>query len=377
MPIASRRVPHICFVAPYAYPLLGDKTDIAVVGGAEMQQVIVARALVARGYPVSMICLNFGQDDRVTIDGVRVYRSFRPAAGLPLVRFFWPRLASTWACLNRVNADIYYQRAAGMLTGVVAFFCSRRGKKSIFAVASNLDLSKDSAVVRCWPDRGIYEYGLRNVDQILVQNPEQARLCQANIAREPVLIPNCYQATGPKELTKRDYILWVSTIRKGKCPDLFLDLAEALPEFRFRMVGGHDCEEYDLFESIRVRASSMANVDFTGFVPYSQIDKQFDGAKLLVSTSASEGFPNIFLQAWSRRVPTLSFVDCGARINEKPVGRIVDSIDEMKSAIMQWMSSDFELELQGNRCLEYFEKNHSVELVLDLYEDVFDKLIPR
>ena len=109
--------PHICFVAPNAYPILAGDQDIQRVGGAEVQQVIIAKGLAGRGYRVSMICLDFGQGNQIEIDGIRVFRTFRLDEGWPVLRFVWPRLFRIWSCLKRADADIYYQRAAGMLTG--------------------------------------------------------------------------------------------------------------------------------------------------------------------------------------------------------------------------------------------------------------------
>ena len=71
------RLPSICFVAPNAFPVLAGDEQTPLIGGAELQQVIVAKGLAQRGYPVSMICLNFGQQDQVEIDGVTVFRAFR------------------------------------------------------------------------------------------------------------------------------------------------------------------------------------------------------------------------------------------------------------------------------------------------------------
>src|SRR5687768_7776605 len=123
--VMSDRFQHICFIAPHAFPLLSGDEGIQLIGGAELQMVIVARLLAARGHRVSMICLDFGQEDEIELDGVKVFRAYKPEEGIPILRFLWPRLTSVWQCLKRANADIYYQQTADMLTGVMAAFCKR------------------------------------------------------------------------------------------------------------------------------------------------------------------------------------------------------------------------------------------------------------
>jgi glycosyltransferase involved in cell wall biosynthesis len=371
------RLPSICFVAPNAFPLLSGDEQIPLIGGAELQQVMVAKGLVDRGYRVSMICLDFGQEDEVKFDGITVFRAFRPDEGIPVLRFVWPRLTDIWACLSRAKADIYYQRAASMLTGVMAAFCKTHSKKSIFAAAGNPNFERNTSRIRFRRDRWIYEYGLRNVDCILVQNIEQARLCRDNFNRESVLVPNCYQPPMSRSLSDAREILWVSTVRRLKRPELFLDLAEALPQHKFKMVGGPGAGagEWHLFEAINARAKTVKNVEFLGFVPPSKIDTHFDSAALFVNTSESEGFPNTFLQSWAHEIPTVSFVDCGARVDGRPVGRTVQSMEEMIGVVTALMSDEETRAKEGEVCRGFVERYHSLERILDLYETVFGTVL--
>lgn len=368
------RLPSICFVAPDAFPVLSGDTRVRSVGGAEVQQVIVAGELVKRGYTVSMVCQDFGQPDGVEISGIRVFRTFRQDAGLPVVRFVWPRLTSTWRCLEKAGADIYYQRTAGMLTGVVAEFCRRNGRKSIFAAAGNPDLEPNTPRIEYARDRWIYEYGLRHVDRILVQNKEQERLCLANFGRTPTLVPNCYPLPENRAQAGGRYVLWVSTIRSLKRPDLFLDLAQALPRFRFRMIGGPGRGEAPLFKAIMERARTIPNLEFLGFVPYARVNEHFDTASIFVNTSESEGFPNTFLQAWARGVPTVSFIDCGARVHGRHVGCQAGTFASMVDRVAGLLGSDTERAREGRVCRDYFIGNHAPGRVLDLYERIFTEL---
>lgn len=368
------RLPTICFVAPNAWPVLSGDGDLPTIGGAEVQQVIVAQELVKRGYRVSMVCRDFGQPEEVRIDGITVFRSFRLEGGLPVLRFVWPRLVSTWRCLARADADIYYQRTAGMLTGVVAEFCRRAGKKSVFAAAGNPDLEPGTSRIEYARDRWIYEYGLRHVDRILVQNEEQERLCLANFGRTSTRVPNCYPLPDSRAPGAGRYVLWVSTIRTLKRPELFLDLAEALPDFRFRMIGGPGRGEAALYEAIRKRAGRITNLEFLGFVPFARVEEHFDAASVLVNTSESEGFPNAFLQAWARGVPTVAFVDSGARAGGRRVGRRVGSFEAMVARVSSWLANDAGRAQEGRWCRAYVAANHAPARVLELYERIFMEL---
>src|SRR3954454_4759750 len=102
---SAKRKAHICFVAPYAGPVLSRDPNIQVVGGAEVQQAILARLLARAGYRVPMITFDYGQKSPVEVDGVTVYKSFRPDAGIPVLRFLHPRLTTMWRVMREVDAD--------------------------------------------------------------------------------------------------------------------------------------------------------------------------------------------------------------------------------------------------------------------------------
>jgi glycosyltransferase involved in cell wall biosynthesis len=257
----------------------------------------------------------------------------------------------------------------------MAAFCKRHGRKSVFASASNPDLFPRTPRIQYSRDRRIYEYGLRNVDRIFVQNEEQARLCRENLKREPVLVRNIYPMPARKAMDPdAGYILWVSTIRGLKRPGIFLDLAEAMPGRQFRMIGGPGDGERGLFDAIRSRAENIPNVRFLGFMPFRKTEEQFDEAQLFVNTSESEGFPNTFLQAWARGIPSVSFVDAGAQLNGQPVGLQVRSFAEMLETVGR-LSLDEAVRLEeGRRCAEYVERTHSPDTIIELYEREFEEL---
>jgi glycosyltransferase involved in cell wall biosynthesis len=370
-----RNIPSVCFIAPNAFPLLSGDTETARIGGAELQVVIVARLLAKRGWNVSMICLDYGQAAVTEVDGITVYRAFHPGKGWPVVRFIWPRVTSIWRCMKCANADIYYQQTAGMLTGLMAAFCKLNNRRSVFASASNPDLLKPTPRIRFRRDRWLYAYGVRNVDRIFVQNEEQVELCKTNYGRSSTMVLNCYEpaaAADPNVDSKR--VLWVSTIRKIKRPELFLQLAESLPQHEFAMIGGPGVGEFALFDEIERRAAKLRNMKFFGFLPFARTELEFDRACLLVNTSESEGVPNAFLQAWARSIPTVSFIDAGARLNSQTIGVLVKDALDLTATVSRLLNSAELRDREGGRARSYVLKNHSPEAVIPVYENEFVSL---
>jgi glycosyltransferase involved in cell wall biosynthesis len=374
--VAAARAPraggHICFVAPHAWPVFSGDPHIAEVGGAEVQQSILARLLSANGYRVSMICLDYGQPDRALIDGVTVYKAYRPHGGLPVLRFVHPRLTAMWRVLREVDADVYYCRAAGMLAGVVAEFCRLHGRRSIYAGASDMDFVRGvGGQIRYARDRWLYRRGVVLADRIVAQNEVQRSTCRATYGRDAVVIPSCYQLPRRRqgEPVHKDGVLWVGVMRAGKRPGLLLDLARRLPRRRFVMVGGPGGGDAALFERIRAEAATLANVEFTGFLPLPEVEARFDAARLLVNTSEFEGLPNTFLQAWARGVPTLGTVDAGT-----PVHRQFCGLEEGAHEIEALLGDPDRWQGASARCRQHFERNHSGADTLARYGRLFDGL---
>jgi glycosyltransferase involved in cell wall biosynthesis len=358
---------HLCFVAPRAWPVLSGDPAIPIVGGAEVQQSLLARLFAAHGHRVSMICLDYGQPQRARVDGVEVVKICRMGAGLPVLRFLHPRLTSMWRALREVGADIYYCRAASMWVGVLAEFCRRNGRRSIYAGASNKDFVPDAGGQLAYArDRWLYRRGLAQVDAIVAQNEEQRASLRATHGRDAVVIPSYYEPPAQRDCAARaDRVLWVGMVHENKRPELFLELAARLPHLRFVMVGGPRPGAQAFYDHIRTKAQSLNNLEMTGFLPLAQVEPWFDRARVLVNTSTYEGMPNTFLQAWARGVPTVATVDVGV-----PVHRVAPDLNDLALQVQ----SAFNNPELGARCREHFERNHSASHVLARYEEVFASL---
>jgi len=366
----------VCFVAPTTWPILSGDPAIRVVGGAEVQQSMIAPALARRGYRVSMICLDYGQEDVSHVDGISVYKVYRPDEGLPVLRFVHPRITTMWQALKRVNADVYYQRTAAVQTTITALFCRHHGKRSIYSAASDMDFVPGREEIRLGRDRWIFRYGLRRVDRVIVQNALQYENCLKNYGRTATLIPSCYEPPAGAHADRKGYVLWVARMGASKRPELIVEIAKRLPHLRFVVVGGADkgADGRGVFEAMQRAAKDVPNVELKGFVPYAQVDQYFNGARVQLNTSKFEGFPNTFLQGWSRGIPTVCFIDTGSREEGEPVCTIVSSVDEAAAQVARLMSDDVAWQRASNRCLAHFRRQHSIDAMLVRYEHILTDL---
>ena len=363
---------HICFVAPYAWPVLARDASLAIVGGAEVQQCILMRLLARQGWRVSLISLDFGQSDEAEVDGVRVFKTFKPDAGVPVLRFVHPRLTAVWQALRKVGADIYYLRSTSMITSVSDAFCRRTGRRSIYAAASDDDFVPDSRQIRYARDRWLYRRGLSRVDRIVVQNQTQLDACRSFFKRDPVLIPSCYELPADAQPRNGNNVLWVGRMDEGKRPELAVEVARRLPHRRFVIIGGAppgDAARTALFEKVRSEAAKLHNVEMTGFMPLDQVERRFDTARVLINTSSYEGMPNTFLQAWARGVPVVATVDVGAGIY--PVCQDADALADAVEALFQEENWD----AASRAARGYFQQSHSTTAVIARYGQLLEELL--
>jgi glycosyltransferase involved in cell wall biosynthesis len=344
------------------------------VGGEQVQQSLLARALSRSGYQISMVCMDFGQPDEVEEDGIRVYKAYAPNAGLPVIRFIYPRWVKLWLALRRADADIYYVSCAGMQVGLLALFCQRYKRKFIYRVASDNDCNPSCLLIHLARDKYLYEYGLQHAHGILAQSQQQFEALEANYQLTSQIAGMLVEKPSRSiSYEKRDIdVLWVNNIRQLKRPDLALDLAESMPSVSFHMIGGPNDPE--LYERIYRRAKSLRNVTFHGAVPYRQVGEFYDRCRVFLNTSDIEGFPNSYLQAWVRGRPVVAFFDPDGVIARESIGWAVRSLDEMTSAVHSLLTQESLLYGIGVRCQKFMSENYSDAVVLKPYFQMLEGL---
>lgn len=367
----------ICFVSNGAYPLLANRMTSARVGGAELQQLMLGEELIRRGYEVSFVTPDHGQGPDARLGVFRVFGSWRPEAGLPVIRFVYPRWIGLWRALARADADVYLVRTACKELATVAAFARKYGRQSIYCGATDSDFEPERLHLSSILERWLYLRGLRGCHAVVSQNEHQRDAVRDHFGRGSVVIHNGYAAA--EDLgSGGDRVLWVATFRAAKQPHLLLEVAARLPHMQFTMVGGPSwgsLEDPDLFDAVTVEAKALGNVEICGALPLRETEAQFDRASVVVNTSNDEGFPNTFLQAWARGIPVVSFVDPDGLIRRRELGIVVEDVAGMVEALRDLAEERIGFSREAIR--EFFGANFTVEKLGDRYEEFFASLQPE
>lgn len=364
----------ICFLGLDNLPALAQEFGHLGVGGEQVQQTLLAKALASGGHDASMIVFDYGQNSIANYHGVTVFKTFRPGAGLPVLRFIYPRWVKIWAAMAAADAEIYYVSCAGMHLGLAALFCKRHHRKLVFRVAHDNDCEPELLIVKYRRDKLLYEFGLRHADAILVQTLHQQTRLLRNYHRVGKIVDMLVERPSTTSLRTVD-VLWVNNIRPFKRPELFLQLARSMPDLDFHMVGGPQPGHEALFDEIQNHCTSIPNLKFFGHVPYQAMDAYYSSAQVFVNTSESEGFPNSYLQSWIRGTPVIAFFDPDAVIEKFSLGRVVTSIDAMRQALRSMIANSLLHESCSKKCRSYMEERYSEQTVMAKYIDQFEELL--
>lgn len=371
---ASR--PHVCFVAMNIYPTLTGATNIETAGGGEVQQTILARAFVADGYRVSVLTANHGQPEVVECDGIHIHSVPDPGSrGIKGLRLIHPHMTDVVGKLRSIDPDIVYFRVAGFRAAAAAWYARSVRRPFVYACASDLELIGKEP--KTWRDAFLFRLGLRAADAVLVQNVRQQVLLKETLGKRGVLIPNCFVDSAAGSGASDGHVLWVGSITPLKSPHTFIELARRHPSKAFRMVGGAyrgSPEGVAYYEQVRELAATVPNLEFVGFVPFRDVGQHFDHASVLVNTSPTEGFPNTFLQAWIRGVPTLSFVRPEVVPGESGTIACAD-LEDMSEQLVRLTDVQQAWSEESKACKAHFEAVHGVRAALDAYRDFFDQVL--
>lgn len=371
----------ICFVAHNALAALtGQNRQHA--GGIERQQTTMAIWLAARGWTVSMIVWDDPKDKAIEVKGVRIIRLCSLEDGLPVLRFFHPRWTSLNAALDEANADLYYYNCGDLGLGQIVAWARHRNRPVVFSVPSDPDCDPELPALGSRRERMLYRYGLSRCEHIVVQSEKQRVLLETGFGKtSTALRMPCVGFGASVNLEARDAaegfnVLWVGRISTEKRPDWVRELAKQLPDATFTLVGAPN-RDTDYSSRLLSSDAALPNMSFVGRIAHEDMGPYYVRADVLICTSLYEGFPNVFLEAWSVGTPVVTTCDPDGLVQGKGLGFSATDIDGLASAIRR-LSEDRSLHQQiSTTAQDYFDQNHRLDPAMQAFDayflDVLDK----
>ncbi len=368
--------PRVCFVSLNCYNLIAQRDDIAHIGGAEVQQWLMAQWLLKQGYEVSFVTLDHGQPAHETVNGVSVCKAYDKRRGLPGLRFIHPRWSGVWSALKRADADVYYVRGGGAECGQVASWCKLNGKRFIFASANDSDCSRDLWLLTQRREKYLHRLGLSWCDGVITQSRRQHDMLQTVYGLPSTILRNCGKR--PKSINRANkdsnIVLWVGRFSPDKRLEWLLDMAEVCGGYQFEIVGESNYQSA-YAENLLERARRLPNVNLNGRVAHSEMEAFYSRCKLLCSTSIAEGFPNVYIEAWGMGIPVLASFDPDGVIQASDAGWVRGSVQEFIDVLQALSEDDTLWEKASIASQKHYDESHTMDTNMPVFEQVIGDVV--
>ncbi len=357
-------------------------------GGAQLQAKFLLEELITRpGVEVNYFASRVTAS-RKQAEGYKLTQVSPPGA-LHRYGLFWDYF-SLQQHLTRYKPDLIYQRVATAYTGICATYARRHAIPMIWHIANSTDCDINRFSVaslrrpHAYLEKALIEHGLKNADQIVVQNADQKTQLYDNFGKQNShLIPNFHPIpeTPTKPAPKPLQVVWIANLKDSKRPQAMVEVAKLLShnlDIKITMIGApYLVAQQDEQQAFEASINSLPNLTYMGELPNDEVNALLEHSHLLVNTSIKEGFSNTFIQAWLRCVPVLSLgVNPDNRLDGGPLGKSFTTIDSLAAAISERLEHPKQLAQDGAMARHIAEQDFSLnnasklaDLLLSLRRD--------
>ena len=367
----------ICFIIP--------KFVTFSTGGAEIQVHKLSQQFLKHGWRVEVVCRGSNHRQQISespfFDARIRYHYYRRSSFL-CFDFF-----KVFFRLCQTRTTWLYNRTDDGATAAMVMYARLTGKKSIYAIASDSDLSikKYTSQFSSFEFRnplkrwlrladikildGMIEWAKRKTTLVFCQTAtQQEELCK-NFNRSGIHIPNSFDIKQTNTIEKENIILWVGNFRPVKQPEIFIQLAQRLKHhtnWQFVMIGEPDAASLPLIAQVE----NEPTFSFKGQLDYEETHRWFLKSKIAVNTSIIEGVPNTFIQAWMAQCYVVSLnVDPDQLLTKNGLGKFFGNApDRMAEYLDQWLTEPPANEEELNKAYlfanEQFDINRNIDKIM-------------
>lgn len=357
----------ICFVSPKTYPLFNQAAP-SVFGGAEVDFYFLATELAQDpSFDVSCVVGDFGQPALEQRENVTLIRSVNfkqnPISGA----------RKLWQALHKANAQIYMLETPSLGLPLVACFCKKYNRKLAYRTAHTNET--DGTLVKQRPlFARAFLWAIKQAHVVFTQNQEDLIRLKKRFGISAIVTPNGHRIP-PLSNQPRDTILWVGRSAAFKNPYMFLDLAQSMPNQHFTMI----CQKAtgdSQYDQLQKKAHTIKNLEFITRVPFAQIAPYFQRARLFVSTSDSEGFPNTFVQACLAATPIISLaVNPDNFLNQYHCGLCAQGNPNTFQQMLRQLLKEETNADYSQAARQYAQTHHNITTITAQYRTAFQNLL--
>jgi len=375
------RPPRVCLFAEFMYPVVsGGRIPFA--GGIEVQLALMGQGLAPRGFDVRVVTCDYGQPDPLRVNGMTLHKAYPPAGGIPVLRFFHPRLTLGLSALWRADADVYLFRGAALWAGLVHAVARARGRKFVWLTGHDHDVRRELPDVHGPRDRGFVRRAIRGADAIVTQTRAQQERLRADWGLESTVIMNSVEL--PPEAALGDAgagrtVAWLSTYKPEKRPEWFTRFAERHPDVPCRMVGvvPDTAAGAATFAAARAATALHSNLSVSGPIAHERIGEALAAAAVFAHTSPAEGFPNTLLECWARAIPTVSSFDPDGIVERERLGACRADYDAWERELETRLADPERRRLEGMRARQWALAHHAPDVVHEQLASLLHNLLAR
>lgn len=357
----------ICYINPAGYGLLKPSyVREQTYGGAEAAMYDDAKQLAKDNQFEMHMLVDADEEKQFKHDNINVWTL--KGCFTDNHEFFSYRLAF-WKKLKEINADIYVQRASlGELYFLTGLFCKLHKKKYVHVISEAQESMhtklQNPSFLGTFRWITLTKAALKLADALITLSYHQLGELTPVLRRKTSIIYNGKQIVKIiKPHEKRKYLLWAGRNHPVKRPELLLKLAQQLPKEKIIMavIG-------------KLPQNVPANVTILQNVPKEKMDALFANAKVLVHTSLSEGFGNVFIEAWNNGTPVVTTTDTDECICKHNLGYHSRNFEQLVAHVRKAINDKKKWNIQSHNAQAYVKKYHNIAHQINEYEQLFRSL---
>lgn len=342
-------------------------------GGAEKQLVFMLRALRRTNARLRVLSLTRGEAYEKEIRELNV-----PIEWIGKARNRGRRVYEILRAVQRNPPDIF--QSSHFYTNIYVGLAGKiLARHTIGAVRSDLTYEMQSHQML-----GRWQISL---PKFLITNSALAyrRVIERGIAPQKVeIVKNVVDSQNQRRCTeiRRDFrILFVGRLDANKRPDRFIDLADRLsrkmPEKRLRFqLAGDGVLRENLENQAAACGLTRDKLEFSGVCE--NMPEVYARADLLVSTSASEGTPNVILEAMAHGLPIAAtdVGDVGELLKNRRGLAVAPNDEKSLTHAVELLINRADLRAEfGANGKKYVLENHSIESLQNRLEQIYGNIL--